>query len=137
MVFLLVPSVLLLPLALQDVEPNTGVLVRAAKRLQLNYYMEDWFMPSTQASSTATLQSLCDTLVQNNSSNTTTAEICGLAKLFVCIESPSDWKFRGGGVYFPYAWTEEVSSSSSSMMMMMMLLIVTVIFIILLNRPIH
>ena len=63
-------------------------------------------MPSTSANSTATLQSLCDDFTE--SSNPSAAEICGLAHLFVCMESPSDWKFFNGGVYFPYAWTEEV-----------------------------
>jgi len=83
-----------------DVEPNTGMLARAYKRLQLNYYMEDYYLPTVTEEAVTLMEGVCAAL--NNGT-----ECYGLDAMLTCLAIPTDWKYQNGGVYFPHAWVEE------------------------------
>jgi hypothetical protein len=80
------------------------LIIRAYKRLQLNYYMSDNYLPSVDPALVPYAAELC----QNISAFTGNTHDCTTFDyLFSCLAIPSDWKYVSGGVYMPYAWVEE------------------------------
>jgi len=92
-------------------EPETGLLVEAKKRLQVNYLMEDYYLPEANSSSIALAESAC----VNIEKAITTIGIdknvdCSdtlLIPMITCLAQPSNWTFETGSVYFPYGWVAE------------------------------
>jgi len=69
-----------------DFEPNTGVAMRAAKRLQVNTFHTDW-LPTF----------VCGTVVE---------KLFDLADLCECLAVPVDWS-KMSEVYLPVVYTDE------------------------------
>lgn len=86
-----------------DIEPRTGLLARAHKRLQLNYYLEDYYLPTISTDTAAQFQETCEKLLENG----VIASCLGLDALTTCLAVPSTWTYYQGGVYHPYAWADE------------------------------
>ncbi len=103
-----------------DIEPQTGLLARAAKKLQVNYLMESKTLPQTQSDSLEIAHNICGNfslveaqLIENGLANATDLPDLGdcqnqlITGLFTCLSAPSDWQFKGGSLYMPYGWANE------------------------------
>lgn len=97
------------------VEPQTGLLAKAHKRLQVNYYMEKYTLPTIDPNSIVLAQTLCADLqnvveVVGPKTNKTLPDIsCNLTiitPLFMCLSLPSDWQMMDK-LYMPYGWVSE------------------------------
>lgn len=98
-----------------DVEPQTGLLVEARKRLQVNYYMQDYAIPEVDPSTVDLGYAACANLTA------LTTELASLGvdvpdincntsvvtNGIVCLSQPSTWTFQNGGVFVPYGWVSE------------------------------
>lgn len=101
-----------------DVEPQTGLLVGAKKRLQLAYLIESKTYPEapkaldTEAAVCANLTNIVSTLHSLGLAENITID-CNLevlTELLTCWQQPSTWtinSFREEGLYMPYGWVEE------------------------------
>ncbi len=91
-----------------DMEPMTGLFARAAKRLQLNYVLYDWYAPNISTDAAIDLSKICEDPVVTGADDPTYLKKCQLmVKMFECLSIPSTWTFENGEVYYPYAWAEE------------------------------
>ncbi|KAJ1438553.1 CD36 family-domain-containing protein [Ochromonadaceae sp. CCMP2298] len=101
-----------------DIEPQTGLLAGAQKKLQLVYQMVDHLLPSTRPDSIQEANSICanmsDTLDLLHQFGVDTSPITDLScnltlatELLTCFNAPADWQMYDGGVFFPYAWADE------------------------------
>jgi hypothetical protein len=99
-----------------DIEPQTGLLVTAKKRLQVNYLLTDYSIPEVSQATINLGYSICANITDTintlnklpginiaplNCSNIVTEEA-------QCLARDSTWTFRNGGVYIPYGWAAEV-----------------------------
>lgn len=84
-----------------DLEPQTGLLARAKKRLQANYYIGDWVLPVMDGDTAESFNTVCLNETRKDGVN-----CMGVNEQINCLATPS-WSFKDGGVYFPYAWVEE------------------------------
>jgi hypothetical protein len=84
-----------------DIEPNTGSLARAHKRLQVAYQMNNVFIPQISTDTVNAINSLCA------STENVTIDCGNLDAALQCLAIPSDWKFFNDQVYLPYAWCDE------------------------------
>lgn len=84
-----------------DIEPQTGLLVRARKRLQVNYYVASYPLPVVDSDTANEFNSVC-----LNETRADGIDCKGLNNMVLCLATPS-WNLKDGGVYFPYAWVEE------------------------------
>ncbi len=85
-----------------DIEPRSGALARAHKRLQINYQMKSMSFPSVSHETVVAAELICtniSTLDPDISCN-------GLDFLMQCLEIPTEWKMYNDEVYFPYAWAD-------------------------------
>jgi hypothetical protein len=98
-----------------DVEPQTGLLVEARKRLQVNYLMQDYTIPEVAESTVDLGYAACANMtiltaelgsfgidvpdIQCNTSIVTSA--------IECLAQPSTWKFQSGQIFVPYGWVSE------------------------------
>jgi hypothetical protein len=80
-----------------DIEPNTGMLARVHKRLQLNYQMDSVDLPEVSQGAVAAADSLCQ------SKNNVSCE--GLDVALQCLAIPSNWVFHNDRVFMPYVST--------------------------------
>jgi hypothetical protein len=99
-----------------DLEPQTGLICRVQKRIQVNYLLSYTHLPESEPSSLDQADQICQetsvlvsALVQNNLTNTSvpSCNLTVITPLFTCWMQPSDWRFRGGQIFFPYGWVEE------------------------------
>lgn len=84
-----------------DIEPNTGMLARAHKRLQVVYAMDNMNLPEINPSTVLAVAELC------NASNSENVSCPELDAMFACLAIPTDWRFHNDRVYMPYAWADE------------------------------
>ncbi len=84
-----------------DIEPQTGLLVRARKRLQVNYFVGSFTLPVFDGDKAQRFDNVC-----MNETRADGVNCNGLNKFFLCLSTPS-WTLANGGVYMPYAWVEE------------------------------
>lgn len=97
-----------------EVEPQTGLLVKARKRLQVNYYMEDYAIPEVLPSTVDLGYAACDNITELAALlDGVVAEphiACNVSIVtdsIVCLSQPSNWKYENGGVFMPYGWVSE------------------------------
>jgi len=98
-----------------DVEPNTGLLCRAAKRLQLNYFLSNTEFTGVAPGSVATWEDLCANLeILGFEWAAAKGQVCDrYSKPYhECMATNQSWTFYSefgpdGGVYMPYAWANE------------------------------
>ena len=91
-----------------DVEPNTGLLARAHKRLQLAYKVFDFTYTSVSGASVNTWESLCTDLETIDMAGAVCTEHD--EKFLLCMSKPADWKYYRDdtdGLYVPTAWADE------------------------------
>lgn len=84
-----------------DIEPNTGLMARAHKRLQILYAHDNMKLPEVDATTVLAVAALCNSTAGQNVS------CAELDQLIGCLAIPSDWKFHNDRVYMPYAWADE------------------------------
>eukprot|EP00604_Paraphysomonas_vestita_P000985 CAMPEP_0174819136 /NCGR_PEP_ID=MMETSP1107-20130205/2183_1 /TAXON_ID=36770 /ORGANISM="Paraphysomonas vestita, Strain GFlagA" /LENGTH=502 /DNA_ID=CAMNT_0016032065 /DNA_START=665 /DNA_END=2173 /DNA_ORIENTATION=+ len=84
-----------------DIEPNTGALSRAHKRLQVLYQLDDVKLPELSPATANAIFTLC------NSTENVTISCDNLDLTLKCLAIPSNWKFYNQRVYLPYAWCDE------------------------------
>ena len=93
-----------------DIEPQTGLIARAEKNLQLNYQIGSAYFPRFE-SDEKTFLNKC--LLSNLGKNMCIAlyvylmENTKYAKLSQCLNTPVDWNIRGDQIFFPYGWVSE------------------------------
>lgn len=100
-----------------DVEPQTGLLVRAEKKLQLNYQLTTQIFPTAPNTTAETLYDIClsyDSLLvsleEAGIQTNLTALPCGNAfvqNLVTCISTESDWILQDNQIFLPYSWVRE------------------------------
>lgn len=88
-----------------DIEPNTGELARAHKRLQLVYEMTNVFLPAISAEAVTAIDELCRSIE--------TSDCLMLDAALQCLYTPSTWNFHNDRVYLPYAWADEFVTGTS------------------------
>jgi hypothetical protein len=96
-----------------DIEPNTGLLARAHKRLQLAYRINDMNYSSIDSNAPSTWESLCKDLIDSGLNQVTA--ICNNfvnnQKFLTCMAEPVHWKLNYAegldGLYTPFAWADE------------------------------
>mmetsp|Transcript_9558 Transcript_9558/g.17942 ORF Transcript_9558/g.17942 Transcript_9558/m.17942 type:complete len:704 (-) Transcript_9558:163-2274(-) len=81
-----------------DIEPNTGMLARVHKRLQVNYQMNNYDLPEVTEDAVAAANALCE--MKNMTCD-------GLNMAMQCLAIPSNWQYLNNRVYMPYAWADE------------------------------
>lgn len=91
-----------------DVEPITGVLLRAHKRLQVANYIASYNIP--QISLTILERGLIQAFINQNPNLNGTYQ----DKFEACVEAPAKWNISNGGLYMPYTWVDEHFSMSKS-----------------------
>ena len=113
-----------------DVEPQTGILARVGKRLQVNYQMKSQHLPATEPDSLDVAHDICARIdgVLNvlhtfgvNTGNITTLSCNNtlLSDMFTCWNQPSEWRLQGddgsgnGEIFFPFGWVDEGMSLSN------------------------
>ena len=84
-----------------DIEPMTGLFVRAKKRLQLNYFISNWYCPNISTDVVTEMTSICATEGLN------TSDCFDTLHLMQCLSTESNWRIYNNGSYYPYAWAEE------------------------------
>jgi hypothetical protein len=84
-----------------DIEPNTGLLARAHKRLQILYAHDNMVLPQVDPITVLAVAELCNSTAGQN------ASCAELTAMFGCLALPSEWKFHNDRVYMPYAWADE------------------------------
>lgn len=96
-----------------DIEPQSGLLARAHKRLQVNYEMTSKTFPTTSPDAIAQAHSVCndisDALTLLNQTDITHLD-CDLTlfdELLTCLGAPAGWEMYQDKVYFPYGWADE------------------------------
>lgn len=100
-----------------DMEPQTGLLTQAHKRLQVNYQMLDKTFPITKPDTIDLAHSVCRNIsliislidAQPNATQIPLPD-CNMTMfntLFTCFGTPVDWKMYNGEVFFPYGWADE------------------------------
>lgn len=85
-----------------DIEPNTGLLARAHKRLQMVYVHDNMNLPEIDPITVLAVAELCNSTASSNASS-----CAQLDALFACLAIPTNWKFHNDRVYMPYAWADE------------------------------
>jgi hypothetical protein len=100
-----------------DVEPQSGLLARARKRIQVNYLMKDYSIPEVSPETVALGYAICDNITalseaiaDSNAPIDPPGIACNVSIVtddIVCLAKPSTWKFYNGGVYMPYGWVSE------------------------------
>lgn len=101
-----------------DMEPQTGLLTAAHKRLQVNYEMVDKIFPSTSPEDAKLAAQLCTNLTDTIQfleskglipPNITLpgCELTIFTELFTCFGAPVEWKMYDGNIFFPYGWVDE------------------------------
>jgi hypothetical protein len=99
-----------------DMEPQTGLLTQAHKRLQVNYQMVDKVFPTTDPSNVAMAEGVCTnftkiiTILDAVKDLNITIPDCNMTvftELFTCFATPVQWSFYNGEIFFPYAWVDE------------------------------
>ena len=89
-----------------DIEPMTGLFARAAKRLQLNYVVNNWYAANISTDASAQLDAnICSSPRITNETYIKNCQL--LMQFFDCLAIPSDFKVQEGNIYYPYAWAEE------------------------------
>ncbi len=91
-----------------DIEPNTGSLARAHKRLQVLNQLDNVNLPEMSADTVSAIVALCD------STDNVTISCDNLDIALSCLAIPSNWKFYNDRVYLPYAWCDEWTSGTHS-----------------------
>ena len=87
-----------------DIEPNTGALVRAHKRLQLVYEMTNVHLPAITEEAVVAIDTICREV--------NTSDCLMLDAALQCLYTPSEWKFYNDRVYIPYAWADEYTTGT-------------------------
>lgn len=102
-----------------DIEPQTGLLVGAYKRLQVSYYLEPQKYPTLPQSIPSTLNEICHNLtlliplleengISVNVSVPTCSNLTTINPVLACLATNSDWNYHlESGYYFPYTWVQE------------------------------
>lgn len=80
------------------------LIYSAFLRLQLNYFMQDNYLPSVNDTTVGVAATVCANYTALTGAN---FSCVAWDYLFQCLNIPSDWKYYKGGVYMPYAWVEE------------------------------
>lgn len=93
-------------------EVQSGLLVEAKKRLQVNYLMEDYYLPEANSSSIALANSICksiDSILHTMGKNDTSVNCTDIVimPMLECLVQPSNWTYETGSVFFPYGWVAE------------------------------
>jgi len=84
-----------------DIEPQTGLLCRAAKRLQVNYVIESFHMPVMEQQAVNEFEAACRNTNMSQALNCSDFDVT-----MQCLTTPS-WNIQDDSVMFPYAWVEE------------------------------
>ncbi|RYH18302.1 hypothetical protein EON65_27325 [archaeon] len=102
-----------------SIEPQTGLLVEAKKRLQINYLMESYSLPEISPESVDAAEALCAGLqsliekikdlpgVNETALPDVTCELTVITPLFTCLAQPSQWKLANDQIFFPFGWVAE------------------------------
>lgn len=92
-----------------DIEPQTGMLARAMKRIQVSYQLFDTHLPELSESTVDTANYLCGNLSTLNQFLPVVPQCNVTIPLdFVeCMNEPSTWYFDGGNVMIPMGWVQE------------------------------
>jgi hypothetical protein len=107
------------------VEPQTGALLEAKKRLQVNYLLKSYSMPELYASAPQAASQMCANVTKFAiSAGVITGKTydhpnCPLFNLFMvplltCFTVPSTWNIRNDEIFFPYGWVSEEGGMSES-----------------------
>ncbi|RYY83742.1 hypothetical protein EON63_10550 [archaeon] len=110
-----------------DVEPHTGALVRAKKRLQVNYQVDSMAFPQISQESEvfaneicANISSIVAELAQLNIIDPSQVPDyeCNsllLTPFFLCLASAKgNWTIRNDRIFHPYGWTQEAAELPES-----------------------
>lgn len=95
-----------------DIEPQTGALVRANKRLQVNYQLNSVNIPQMSQEFYDFGVSICNNIteIMSEVTNGTSGYDCVTSlqsNFFQCMVTPSTWKVQNDRIYFPYGWVHE------------------------------
>lgn len=100
------------------VEPQTGLLVQAQKKLQVNYQVSNYSMPQLPSDTYDNFVNMCDTLTNTINQvslithprppyNRPKCALDDMAFFLPCWELPSRWKIENNAIFFPYGWVSE------------------------------
>lgn len=108
------------------VEPQTGLLAKARKRIQLSYLVSTYTMPQLQnQDAPAQSVAMCNQVTaftrdvtkitkKRYDSPNCIAEQLVVVPLLTCFIQPSNWNIRNKEIFFPYGWvSEEVTMPES------------------------
>lgn len=102
-----------------DIEPQTGALVRAHKRLQVNYQIDSYPIPQMSSEFYSFGEQICynvsdivTTLIDAGvlTPGNITAYQCDTllqSSFFQCLATPSNWQVENDRIFFPYGWVHE------------------------------
>jgi hypothetical protein len=104
-----------------DIEPQTGLLARGRKRLQVNYQMKTYILPQIMDNSSEvaylnclqineTIQAINENVPDAAGIPTLPSLDCGNAfvqGMLTCLSLPSTWKMANDEIFFPFGWTSE------------------------------
>jgi hypothetical protein len=98
-----------------DIEPQTGMLARAMKRIQVNYQLFDTHLPESPADTLTKAANICQNITDlfekiPDGAGLPPPPPCNATlpiNLFTCLASPSSWKYNEGSVMVPMGWVQE------------------------------
>jgi hypothetical protein len=96
-------------------EPQTGLMVQAKKRLQVNYQVQNYNLPEANQTSVTLAESACDNIAiavsainsQQPVNITVNCTDTLLIPLIACLAIPSNWTLSQPEIFFPYGWVAE------------------------------
>ena len=93
-----------------DIEPQTGLLAKAHKRLQLVYQINSLFLPTTKNDTVENVNAICENLLYISAAlNQTTNLTCdhtALSSLFTCLAENVSYHVANDNIFFPYGWVD-------------------------------
>lgn len=109
-----------------DVEPNTGALVRAKKRLQVNYQIDSYSFPEISQEAEAFGYGICENithivqqLVRFGVLDPATVpdyqcDTILLTPFFKCLAINGNWSVQNDRIFHPYGWVNEAAELPES-----------------------
>lgn len=101
-----------------DIEPQTGLLASANKRLQVNFLVSSLSLPTTKSDTLQHIKYIClniSALYISVGSNTSIdCNLTALSTVLTCLSQPASYNISNGHVIYPYGWADEHFELSES-----------------------
>lgn len=94
-----------------DIEPQTGVLASAHKRLQVNFQVSSLSFPTTKNDTLQNIENICLEInaiyISIGSNITIDCNLTALSPILTCLSQPASYNISNDKMIYPYGWADE------------------------------